>query len=198
MTPRPEGSAIFTRRSILLPLLFPLILAACGGSGPDRLPPVQPSDIAALEARILALGPDVDPAEAAQAAFIAFHYPRQLAVEYGITDPPLIHNTKVNAGKRPRGLCWHWAEDMENRLAAEHFQTLDLHRAIANSDVAFRIDHSTVLIGRKGSTMRDAIILDPWRYGGILYWGTVAGDTKYKWLPQEDVLERRALERANG
>lgn len=198
MIPRPEGCAIFTRRSILLPLLFPLILAACGGAGPDRLPPVQPSDIASLEARILALGPGVDPAEAARAASIAYTYPRQLAVEYGITDPPLIHNTKVNAGRRPRGLCWHWAEDMENRLAAEHFQTLDLHRAIANSDVAFRIDHSTVLIGPKGGTMEDAIILDPWRFGGELYWGTVAGDKKYKWLPQEDVLERRALERANG
>ena len=198
MNPRSEGSPIFNRLTIVIPILFILILAACGASGPDRLPPVLRSDVASLESQILALGPNVDPAEAARAALIAFNYPRQLAVEYGITDPPLIHNTKVNAGRRPRGLCWHWAEDMENRLAAENFQTLDLHRAIANSDVAFRIDHSTVLVGRKGGTMRDAIILDPWRFGGELYWGTVAGDTKYKWLPQENVLERRALERANG
>lgn len=178
--------------------MFTLFLAACGTPPPDRLPPVQQSEVAALEASILALGPDVDPEEAARAAYIAFHYPRKLAVEYGITDPPLIHNTKVNAGTRPRGLCWHWAEDMENRLAAENFQTLELHRAIANSDVAFRIDHSTVLIGRIGSTMEESIILDPWRFGGPLYWGSVAGDKKYKWLRQEDVLARRAAERAAG
>jgi hypothetical protein len=190
---RPRTITI-KRIYFLVPLLFALALGACSTPAPDRLPPVAQADVAALEARILALSPTVDPAEAARAAWVAYHYPRQLAVEYGITDPPLIHNTKVNAGKRPRGLCWHWAEDMQKRLAAEHFQTLDLHRAIANSDVAFRIDHSTVLVSQKGGTLQEAIILDPWRFGGPLYWGTIAGDTKYKWLPQSDVLERRALE----
>lgn len=179
-------------------MLLLLALAACGTKSPDRLPPVSQADVAALESRILALGPDVDPAEAARAAHIAHHYPRQLAVQYGVTDPPLIHNTKVNAGRRPRGLCWHWAEDMEKRLAAENFQTLDLHRAIANSDVAFRIDHSTVLVSSKGAPMQKAIILDPWRFGGLLFWGSLAEDTKYRWLRQEDVLEKRALERAKG
>lgn len=174
------------------PMLLVLALAACGA---QQLPPVSQDEFAKLEARLLSLGPDVDPSEAAWAARVALTYPRQLRVEYGVTDGPLIHNTKVNAGTRPRGLCWHWAEDLENRLAAEQFQTLDLHRAIANSDVALRIDHSTVLISRKGATMQDAIILDGWRYGGELFWGSLAEDAKYKWLRQEDVLAKRALER---
>ena len=72
----------------------------------------------------MALGPEVDPDEAARAAEIAFSYTRELAIQYQITDPPLIHNTKVNMGLKPRGLCWHWAEDMERRLKAEGFQTL--------------------------------------------------------------------------
>ena len=168
------------------------LLTACGAG---QLQPVAQSDVAALEARIASLG-GVDPAEAARAARIAFHYPRQLRAEYGVTDGPLIHNTKVNAGTRPRGLCWHWAEDMQKRLALEQFETLDLHRAIANSDVALRIDHSTVLISRKGASMQEAIILDPWRFGGELYWGSLAEDTKYKWLPQTEVLRKRAEKQA--
>ena len=43
--------------------------------------------------------------------------------------------------------------------------------------------------------MQDAIVLDGWRYGGELYWGNLAEDAKYRWLRQEDVLAKRALER---
>ncbi len=185
------GVSMVRRSVLVLPLL--ILLAGCSGRA---LPPVQDAEVAKLASVIAGLGQDVDPEEAQRAARIALYYPRQLRVEYGVTDGPLIHNTKVNAGTRPRGLCWHWAEDMQKRLKAEGFQTLDLHRAIANSDVALRIDHSTVLISRKGAVMEDGIILDPWRFGGELYWGTLAQDTKYKWLRQTAVLEKRAKQRA--
>ena len=176
-----------------LTLCAVMVLAACGAK---ELAPVSQGEIARLEARILALGPEVDAEEAARAARIALFYPRQLRAEYGVTDGPLVHNTKVNAGTRPRGLCWHWAEDMQKRLAFEAFQTLDLHRAIANSDVAFRIDHSTVLISAAGDTMQEALILDPWRFGGELYVGTLEEDVRYKWLPQTEVLRKRAEKQA--
>ncbi|MEK6216062.1 MAG: hypothetical protein N2B03_02460, partial [Boseongicola sp.] len=146
-----------------------LVLVACGQS-PESRPLATLDEVGALEKAILGLGPDIDPDEAARAARIAFTHTRELAIAYRITDPPLIHNTKVNLGLRPRGLCWHWAEDMEKRLLAENFQTLDVLRAIANADVAFRIDHSTALIAPKGKTIQDAIILDPWRFGGTLFW----------------------------
>lgn len=170
-----------------------VVLTACGAR---ELAPVSQNEFDRLEAKILALGPEVSAEEAARAARIALTYPRELRLEYGVTDSPLIHNTKVNAGTRPRGLCWHWAEDMQKRLMAERFETLDLHRAIANSDVALRIDHSTVLISAAGDSMQQALILDPWRFGGELYFGTLAEDTKYKWLPQTEVLRKRAEKQA--
>ena len=156
------------------------------------------AEVAALEQAILALGPGVDPKEAARAARIAFGYTDVLVQQYRITDPPLIHNMKVNAGLRPRGLCWHWAEDIENRLAAENFSTLEMHRAIANADVAFRIDHSTAIISRKGDDMYDGLVLDPWRTGGDLVWASTRED-KYRWKPQQQVLAAKAerLMRAN-
>ena len=61
------------------------------------------------------------PPKQPRAAQISYTYTHQLAQEYEITDLPLIHNTKVNAGLKPRGLCWHWAEDIQNRLNAEGF-----------------------------------------------------------------------------
>ena len=121
-----------------------------------------------LAAEIQALGPQVDPEEAQRAARVAFERAAELTRAYRITDPPLVHNAKVNMGLKPRGLCWQWADDMESRMAEEDFQTLDLHRAIANWDNSFRIDHSTLIISARGDSMFDGIVLDPWRKGGRL------------------------------
>ncbi len=164
-------------------------LGACASA-----PPARSDDVARLAAQIQALGPEVDPDEAQRAARVTYAYTAQLAQEYQITDPPLIHNAKVNKGLRPRGLCWHWAEDIERRLKQENFRTLTLHRAIANADNPFRIDHSTAIISRRGDSMNDGIILDPWRYGGVLFWAPLREDTRYEWVPRDIVLEKRRQE----
>ncbi|MEM7319573.1 MAG: hypothetical protein AAF408_11200 [Pseudomonadota bacterium] len=164
-----------------------IALAAC--SAPK---PAVDQDVADLTRSIMALDPQVDPQEAARAARIAYDHTFELAVAYEITDPPLVHNSKVNAGLKPRGLCWHWAEDMEKRLNSEQFETLELHRAIANADNRFRIDHSTAIISARGETMVEGIVLDPWRKGGRLFWAPLVEDTKYKWEPRQEVLSRKA------
>jgi len=177
------------------PMIWALTTLAILGLGAcSSAPPARSDDAARLAAQIQALGPEVDPEEAQRAARIAYTYTAQLAQEYQITDPPLIHNAKVNKGLRPRGLCWHWAEDMERRLKQEEFRTLTLHRAIANADNPFRIDHSTAIISRRGDSMYDGVVLDPWRYGGVLFWSPLREDTRYDWVPRDIVLEKRRQE----
>lgn len=180
-----------------LVLLALLVVSAC--TRYDLSEPVSQTEIADLTRAIQTLGPGVDPEEAARAARIALTYPRQLAVQYGITDPPLVHNTKVNAGLRPRGLCYDWADDLQARLRQEQFKTLQLHRAIANA-TNILIEHSTVIISAGGDTMFQGIILDPWRYGGILYWGPTLKDARYKWVDRQDVFEYklRRAKRSQG
>ncbi|MBY6082599.1 hypothetical protein KUW05_08250 [Ruegeria arenilitoris] len=169
-------------------------LAILGLGACSSAPPARSDDVARLAAQIQALGPEVDPEEAQRAARVTYAYTAQLAQEYQITDPPLIHNAKVNKGLRPRGLCWHWAEDIERRLKQENFRTLTLHRAIANADNPFRIDHSTAIISRRGDSMYDGVVLDPWRYGGVLFWSPLREDTRYDWVPRDIVLEKRRQE----
>tara|TARA_R110002110_G_scaffold30377_12_gene107679 strand:+ start:136 stop:732 length:597 start_codon:yes stop_codon:yes gene_type:complete len=165
-----------------------ILLAACSTGGPSRGTAPQ---IDALAASIRATDPAIDPSEAQRAARIAYDYSYQLARQYRITDPPLIHNAKVNAGLRPRGLCYHWAEDMERRLDAEGFATLEMQRAIANSESLFLIEHSTAVITPKGAPMSAGIVLDPWRKGGTLFWSPVGDDKRYAWVPRETVLKRK-------
>lgn len=170
-------------------LLMPLALAGCMAPV-ETISATQGGEVAALSHAIAALGPQVAPEEAARAARIAITYPLELRDRYSVTDPPLVHNTKVNMGLRPRGLCWHWAEDMEARLAQEGFRTLMLHRAIANA-ASLRIDHSTVVIAARGDAMEKGIVLDPWRGGGDLYWARVTEDDRYEWERRALVMARR-------
>lgn len=183
---------LFSGLSRLLAALVLLALAGCAAPPPAG----TPHQVADLAAAIRALDPSIDMAEADRAAHIAFVYSHQLAMNYQITDPPLVHNTKVNMGLRPRGLCWHWAEDMERRLRAEGFETLDLHRAIANSDNPLRIEHSTAIISSRGAGMYQGIVLDPWRKGGRLTWAQTRADTDYKWKPQAEVLATKRARNA--
>ena len=174
----------------ILVSVFLLFLAACSSPPEAARDGDHGPEIAALTQSILDLGPGIDPEEAARAAQIAYEYTDTLKARYEITDPPLVHNTKVNAGLRPRGLCWHWATDIEERMNQENFQTLTMHRAIANAFNPILIDHSTAIIGRAGDAWDDGIVLDPWRYGGILHWDQVAEDTRYPWEHREQVHAR--------
>lgn len=163
----------------------------------------EEAKIADLSAAIARLGPDVDPDEAARVARIAVEEPLQWARDWGMEDAPYIHNIKVNKGLKPRGLCRHWADDLQIRMAREGFQTLDWHRAIANH-ANILVEHSTLIVSARGAGMEQGILLDPWRLGqGELFYSAVGKDPKYKWVPRQEVFaqkrewkERRAAKAA--
>ena len=165
-----------------------LVLAGCVSPSVQQVG--APDRVQDLAVALQRLDGGVDPQEAQRAAEIAITYPQALRQRYQVSDPPLIHNTKVNMGLRPRGLCWHWADDLEARLAQEGFETLDLHRAIANA-TTLRIDHSTVVISAAGAAMEDGVVLDGWRAGGDLFWSPVQADPRYSWERRADVFARR-------
>lgn len=180
---------MFRKPALCLALLLTaFILGACSSPSPQV---ARDDQITALTAALVRLGPEVDPEEAARAARIAYDHTDALAIAYDITDPPLVHNMKVNAGIKSRGLCWHWADDMESRLRQEDFETLSLHRAIANSHTRILIDHSTTIISRKGDAFQEGIVLDPWRKGGILTWMQTSSDDRYDWVLREEALRAR-------
>ncbi len=182
----------------LLPLLLCLLAGCATSTAVTELPPsAERQRIGELQLAIIELGDDVDIDEARQAAKIAISYSLQLAREYEITDPPLVHNVLVNLGAKPRGLCVDWTYDLLTRLQQERFQSLELHWGIANYESLFRIEHSTVIISARGDSMQQGLVLDPWRYGGRLFWAETLQDPDYSWQPHAEVIaqkrERQAL-----
>ncbi|MBW4982256.1 hypothetical protein KZZ07_06830 [Mameliella sp. CS4] len=167
-------------------------------SGPAfaEVPDAPAAKIRVLERALLALGPGVAPAEAAAVARISVREPLVWAERWDAVDPPLIHNIQVNTGRKPRGLCKDWADDLEARLKREGLESLSLHRAIANAD-NLRIEHSTVIVSTRGAPMQRGLVLDPWRLGqGRLWFGPVASDPKYRWVPRAEVFAMKRARRA--
>ncbi|PVA10416.1 hypothetical protein DC366_09295 [Pelagivirga sediminicola] len=173
-----------TRRKFILGAGAALFLAGCGG---EPKGPVTAQDVARLEAALLALGPGVDPAEAARAARLAYATADELRREYDVTDAPLVHNAKVNMGMKERGLCYHWARDIQTRMTHARFATLQFNRLVANAENPFLLEHSTAVVMARGAPWQSGIILDPWRTGGVLHWDHVRADTKYNWKLRADV-----------
>ncbi|UWQ45843.1 hypothetical protein [Leisingera aquaemixtae] len=168
-----------------------MILAAATLAGCGTPPTATKNDVEELSLALQSLDTGVDPGEARRAAEIAYSYSAQLAKQYDVTTSPIIHNTLVNSGVKARGVCVHYAEDMQARLNQENFQTLSMLRAIAEPKSDFRIDHSTAVIAANGDGIYDGIVLDPWRYGGKLYWSATTKDPRYNWEPRLEVLRRK-------
>jgi hypothetical protein len=150
-----------------------------------------------LRARIAALAPTVDPAEAQRVAQIAFNTGRELKREWGVVWPPGFHNFLVNRGAKKGGLCFQFAEHLLLRLSELKWETLEFHWA--ESFERTLSEHNVIVVTAKGQHFFRGIILDNWRYGGRLVWGPVIDDPHYEWhenKPQFDkVLKRRVAAR---
>ena len=186
--PRPEAVWIETMKKIYSWLVVAVAVLTLGGCAARPIvDTVDQREIDELAVAIQGLGEDVAPQEAARAADIAYRYSLQLAQEYQVTDPPLVHNAKVINGLRSRGLCNDWAEDLNKRLKKERFSTLAIHWAISPPE-PFRIIHHTAIISKVGDTIDDGIVLDPWRNSGAL-WAPTKADKRYNWRPRMEVRE---------
>ena len=144
--------------------------------------------ISELNREIIALDGRIDPHEARLAATIAIRYSRELAQQYEISGSAISHNLKVNLGLRERGLCIHWTEDLLARLQREKFHSLDLHWAIANYESAFRLEHSTVIVTARNTSLYHGLVLDPWRKSGELFWSPTLEDEHYPWRPKAEIM----------
>lgn len=148
-----------------------LSTAAPGTNAPGR--EVQ------LAAVLQALDPAVDVHDAALLATVAVQTSSELAVSYRVRPPAWLHNIFVNSGWRSRGLCYHWAEDLQARLAQGNFSTLEVHRVIARRGT--RREHSGIAVTARGQDIAHGVVLDAWRECGRLVWAPLAAD-KYPWV----------------
>jgi hypothetical protein len=180
-------------------LLLAFLLAGCSGvhqtsrrpsdnsamsSGPVKDATIE--KISALQKDISTLNRQANIGEARQIAETAVTYSKDLAEEYDLVRPAVLHNVFVRIGFKDRGLCYHWTEDLIKRLQALDLKTYQLHWGVAYRGSELR-EHNTVVITAGSEAFESGMVLDPWRNSGDLYWALVKADT-YPWeeLPPDE------------
>ncbi len=135
--------------------------------------------IASLQDDLVALNQQADLLEARQVAETAITYSKQLAEEYQLVRPAVLHNVLIRVGLKERGLCYHWTEDLLKRLQSLDLRTYQLHWGVAHRGSELR-EHNSVVITTRSQVFEKGMVLDPWRNSGDLYWALIKND-RYPW-----------------
>jgi hypothetical protein len=168
-------------RSLIFFLTFAVLVNA--GWAKDE------ESIQGLRDALVALSPEVDPAEADLVSVTAHTTSRSLAGEYRVVGPPAFQNFLIHLGVRQSGFCFHWARDIGARLKELKLKTLVLHWGA--SEVGTWHESNCLVLTARGQVFHDGIVVDAWRHAGRLYWQLVSKDSKNVW--KEDRPESAAL-----
>lgn len=168
---------LFARwQRILLGLSLVLLITGCAHKVDSEAE--QAVRIAALQQELLTLNPSADPQAAKRFAETAVTRCIELRDEYGVRLTPWMHNVEVNSGFRPRGLCYHWADDLRDVLRPLASPYWSVYKIKAKPKTPR--EHNALSVTKFGDDWQNGIVLDGWRYAGVLYVGPVNGD-KYPW-----------------
>ena len=163
-----------------------MLLSGCAsGRSGGKAPRASEPSIQSLCQDIRSLSPSVDPHEARALADVALNRALDLADQYQVVKPASLHNVFVNLRLKERGLCYHFADDLLDRLRLVTLNTLDLHRVVSKPNA--RHEHNALAVSAKNRPLEEGILLDAWRHGGRLFWIRVPADKRYKWEPRTDL-----------
>ena len=135
-------SIVFAKSS--RPLLRSLVLIAACLLLADSARADDTKSIKGFRDAIVALGPDVDPAEAELVSVTAHTTARRLQKEWRVAPVSIYQNFLIHIGARERGYCFHWAHDIGAQLKTLPLKTLELHWAEAYANK--RLEHNVVVV----------------------------------------------------
>lgn len=128
-----------------------------------------------LYLELRAQAPAAPPEEVAALAETALATTLFNADRYDLSGHPIWHNMMVNMGWRERGLCYHFAEDLLEKLQALESAAFDLHWGIAYEGSG--LEHSCIVVTARGEPFETGVVLDGWRDSGRLLVARVSEDS---------------------
>ncbi len=135
--------------------------------------------VASLQNALMELNEYADVEEASRIAESVLFHSARLADQYRMVRPAVLHNVLVRVGFKDRGLCHHWTTDLMKQLQQLELKTYQLYWGVAYRGSELR-EHNSVVVAASGDPFDNGMVLDPWRYGGELYWARVKND-RYPW-----------------
>jgi len=149
-------------------------------------PPLSPKTrITQLSQLLQSLDTNIPSQEATILSQDIFHETAILTKEFELTSPPLFHNFLVNTGIREKGLCYHWSDALYGYLLQKKYPHFEFHLVGANIGEYFS-EHNALVVVAKNGSIKNGILVDPWRDSGKLYFSRVVEDKKYQWKHREE------------
>jgi len=137
-----------------------------------------------LRDALVALAPDVNPAEAELVSGTAHNTARRLAREWHVVSPASFQNFLIHIGKRQWGYCFHWAYAIGGELKELRLKTLVLHWGASRPGSLS--ENNRIVVTARGQPFDEGYVIDAWRQSGRLFCGPVKHDG-YPW--KEDLQE---------
>jgi len=147
-------------------------------------PVVSKTRITQLSLLLHSLDQTVPYQEATRLSKDIFHETAMLTKEFELTSPPWFHNVLVNVGLREKGLCYHWSDVLYVHLLQKRYPHFEFHLVGANIGEYFW-EHNALVIVAKNGSIKNGILIDPWRNSGKLYFTKIDEDKKYEWRHRE-------------
>ena len=161
--------------------LFSFFLSGCAVSEPL----VSQTKITQLSTLLQSLDKRIPQDEAMHLSQDIFHETQKLTKEFELTSPPLFHNSLVNIGIREKGLCYHWSDALYAHFSQKKYPHFEFHLVGANIGEYFS-EHNALVVVAKNGSIKNGILIDPWRDSGKLYFSRVVEDKKYQWKHREE------------
>lgn len=174
----PTGAGTPVPAPVFLCLGAALLASGCACTPPESLE-ARSRRSWQLTALVEAQAPHMPRAEARLLALRAVEAAADLHDRYGVTAAPWLHNTQYHLGLRPRGLCYHWADDLFWALCTQPARHAALYLVVAND--GWPNEHHALVLTGLGQPMEDGVLLDAWRGGGVLFFSRLDEDRKYDW-----------------
>ena len=162
-------------------LLLSFLLVGCVVISPV----VSKTHITQLSQLLQSLDKNVPSGEATILSEDIFYKTAMLTEEFQLTSPSWFHNVLVNVGLREKGLCYHWSDALYVHLLQKRYPHFEFHLVGANIGEYF-FEHNALVLVAKGGSIKNGILIDPWRDSGKLYFSRISDDAEYQWKHREE------------
>lgn len=140
----------------------------------------------------LAVFPETVREEASAIAAILVRETEAINRDFRMTTTPNWHNVLIKLGKRRKGYCYHWTEELLKRLPPYPLKAFERHWGVAYKKLD---ENNAVILTRRGAPLETGIVYDAWRGSGRPFWLPVTKDKKYSWqrrFREEEILIGKA------
>lgn len=112
--------------------------------------------------------------EADDISFLVVSVTRELNKKFQMGRSALLHNVLIRMGAKEGGYCYQWTEGILKAMPQEELKYFKRHWAVHHLERV--TENNAIIITKRGDSLQDGLVYDPWRGRGRPFWRLVKDD----------------------